>query len=111
MKNAKGWTNFFLYITTQNKTVAPMLRVRVATKIFTTLQKEDTSNVISFEHLVESFKSWDAGVQIGGGYKLKNCMKKLIIKTNGKSLVRYIPKNSFLTDSIIEPPGLTKLLS
>ncbi len=40
-----------------------------------------------------------------------NFMKGQIIKVNGKSLVRYIPKNSFLTDSIIEPLGSMKLLS
>jgi hypothetical protein len=40
-----------------------------------------------------------------------NFMKRQIIKINGKLLVRYIPKNSFLMNSIIQLPGSTKQLS
>ena len=34
-----------------------------------------------------------------------SCMKRLIIKAKEKLLVRYSPKNSFLTIFNIEPPG------
>lgn len=53
---------------------------------------DESSKSISFKNSVESFKRWDAGVQMGGGYKFNTKQKSVVLDiryTYGLSNVSY----------------------
>ena len=53
---------------------------------------DESSKSISFRQSVESFKRWDAGIQMGGGYKFNTKQKSVVIDiryTYGLSNVSY----------------------
>ena len=53
---------------------------------------DESSKSISFRQSVESFKRWDAGIQMGGGYKFNTKQKSVIIDiryTYGLSNISY----------------------
>jgi hypothetical protein len=53
---------------------------------------DESSKAISFKQSVESYKRWDAGIQMGGGYKFNTKQKSIVLDiryTYGLSNVSY----------------------
>jgi hypothetical protein len=53
---------------------------------------DESSKSISFRQSVESFKRWDAGIQMGGGYQFNTKQKSVVIDiryTYGLSNISY----------------------